>query len=222
LSVRIAPSILAADFLELGKAVSSVEAGGADLIHVDVMDGHFVPNLTMGTPVVVSLKRGAKLPLDVHLMISEPHRYLEMFANAGAAVLNVHAEVCADLRATVAAIHQLGVKAGVAVNPETPFEIVRSVAASIDHLLVMTVHPGFTGQKFLARGLERIAEARALLDATGSKAEIVIDGGVDLSNAPAIVDAGGTVLVAGACVFHTPDPGAAVGALRRAAERTPA
>jgi ribulose-phosphate 3-epimerase len=218
LKVRIAPSILAADFLELGKAVAAVEAGGADFIHVDVMDGHFVPNLSMGTPVVVSLKGRARLPLDVHLMISEPHRYVETFVKAGASIVNIHVEVVSDLQAAVAAIHGLGAKAGLAINPETPLDAIRDVAAAIDHLLVMTVHPGFTGQTFLPHSLERIAEARAMLDAAGSRAEIVIDGGVEISNARAVALAGGTVLVAGASVFHTPDPGAAVGRLRRAAE----
>jgi ribulose-phosphate 3-epimerase len=150
-------------------------------------------------------------------MISEPHRYVERFAKAGAAIVNIHAEVAGDLPAAVAAIHQFGVKAGVAISPETPLDAVRGVAAAIDHLLIMTVHPGFTGQTFLPGSLERIAEARALLDAAGSPAEIVIDGGVELSNARAIAEAGGTVLVAGASVFHTADPGAAVRELRRAA-----
>jgi ribulose-phosphate 3-epimerase len=218
LKVRIAPSILAADFMELGKAVAAVEAGGADFIHVDVMDGHFVPNLSMGTPVVVSLKKRAQVPLDVHLMISEPHRYVEAFVKAGASIVNLHVEVVSDVQAAVAAIHQFGVKAGVAISPDTPLDAIRDVAAAIDHLLIMTVYPGFTGQAFLPGSLTRISEARAILDAAGSRAEIVIDGGVELSNARAIAQAGGTVLVAGASVFHTPDPGAAVGALRRAAE----
>jgi ribulose-phosphate 3-epimerase len=216
LTVRIAPSILAADFMQLGRDVARAEAGGAEFIHVDVMDGHFVPNLSMGTPVVEALARATRLPLDVHLMIDSPDRYLEMFVKAGATVVNVHVEVVADLAATVGRIHAFGAKAGVAINPDTPLARIAPVLASIDHLLVMSVHPGFTGQRFLPGSVARVAEARALLDAAGARAEVVVDGGVDLGNAGALAEAGATVLVAGASVFHTPDPAEAVRALRRA------
>lgn len=217
MNVRIAPSILAADFLRLGDEVARVEAGGAALIHVDVMDAHFVPNLSMGTPVVQALRRGTSLPLDVHLMITEPLKYLEAFARAGASIINIHAEVVGDLRAAVDALHALGVKAGIAINPDTPLDVARGVAASIDHLLVMSVYPGFTGQRFLPQAVQRIADARAMFSAEGSNAEIVVDGGVDLTNAAAVRRAGATILVAGASVFHTPDATAAVQALLRAA-----
>lgn len=217
MTVRIAPSVLAADFLRLGDEVARVEAGGAAFIHVDVMDAHFVPNLSMGTPVVEALKRGTSLPLDVHLMITEPLKYLDVFARAGADIINVHVEVTADVSAAVDAIHALGVKAGVAINPDTPLDAVRGVAASMDHLLIMSVHPGFTGQRFLPQSVQRVADARAMLRAEGSRADIVVDGGVDLSNAADLRRAGATILVAGASVFHTPDATAAVQALVRAA-----
>ena len=218
MSVRIAPSILSADFARLADAVGLVEQAGADFIHVDVMDGHFVPNITIGVPVVAALSRVTKLPLDVHLMISDPDRYLDAFAGAGASVLTVHAEVLPHLHRTLTHIRHLGAKAGVAINPSTPVAMLSDVVAEIDHVLVMSVNPGFGGQKFIPHTYAKIQEARQLL-ASGSKtAAIEVDGGVDSGNAAALVAAGASILVAGASIFAQPDPAAAVHALRRAAE----
>ena len=215
--IRIAPSILSADFAKLADDVARVEAGGADQVHVDVMDGHFVPNITMGVPVVASLKKATTLPLDVHLMISDPDRYLEAFAGAGASILTVHAEAATHLHRTLERIRQLGVKAGVAINPGTPVDHIREVAAELDVLLVMSVNPGFSGQKFILRSFDKIRAARALLQQAGSHADIEVDGGVDPSNAARLVAAGATMLVAGVSIFGTPDATAATRALRQAA-----
>jgi ribulose-phosphate 3-epimerase len=217
LNVRIAPSILAADFAHLADAVTTIEAGGADLVHVDVMDGHFVPNLSLGTPVVAALKRVSRLPLDVHLMIDNPDRYLEVFVRAGASMLTVHAEVVSDLKRTLSAIRTLGAQAGVAVNPATPLDRIADAIGSMDHLLVMSVNPGFSGQSFIPASLQKVAAARARLMEHGSTAAIEVDGGVDLSNAAALVHAGATILVAGTTIFNAPDPAAATRALRAAA-----
>jgi ribulose-phosphate 3-epimerase len=216
-SVRIAPSILSADFARLADAVAQIEAGGADLVHVDVMDGHFVPNITIGPPVVAALKRVTKLPLDVHLMISEPDRYLEAFVQAGAAMLTVHSEVLPHLHRTLTHIRSLGAKAGVAINPSTPVSAIADVTAQMDHLLVMSVNPGFGGQTFIPHSLAKIAAARDLLAANGSQAVIEVDGGVDRENAASIVRAGASILVAGASIFGTGDATEATRALRRAA-----
>ena len=218
MSVRIAPSILSADFAALGNAVAAVERGGADLIHVDVMDGHFVPNLTMGPPVVASLKRVATVPLDVHLMITNPDSYIGPFAEAGASMISVHVEVLPHLHRTVWAIKQLGVKAGVVLNPATPVVAIKEIAADVDFVLVMSVNPGFGGQTFIPRSESKVAEVRALLDAVGSDAPIEIDGGIDLTTAGRVVRAGARILVAGSAIFHTPDPERATAALRAAAE----
>ena len=217
MSVRIAPSVLAADFAALGDAVRQMEAAGADQIHVDVMDGHFVPNLTMGPAIVAALKRSTRLPLDVHLMIEEPDRYLEAFVRAGAAMVTVHAEVAPHLHRTLQVIRQLGAAAGVALNPSTPVDQLRDVIGDLDLLLIMSVNPGFGGQSFIPHSLEKVAAARALLSATGSHAALSVDGGVDLSNAAALVARGARTLVAGTSVFGAADPAAAVKALRTAA-----
>lgn len=217
MSVRIAPSILSADFARLAEAVAHIEAGGADFVHVDVMDGHFVPNITIGPPVVAALKRVTKLPLDVHLMISDPDRYLEAFVEAGASMLTVHAEVLPHLHRTLTHIRSLGAKAGVALNPSTPIAMIGDVTAQMDHLLVMSVNPGFGGQTFIPHSLAKISAARDLLAASGSRAAIEVDGGVDRENAAAIVRAGASILVAGASVFGTGDAAEATRALRRAA-----
>jgi ribulose-phosphate 3-epimerase len=207
MTVRIAPSILSADFAALGAAVAEVERGGADLIHVDVMDGHFVPNLTIGPAVVRSLKRVARVPLDVHLMITDPDRYIEAFAEAGASMMSVHAEVLPHLHRTIQAIKALGVQAGVVLNPSTPVVILEQIAGDVDFVLVMSVNPGFGGQKFIPRSTRKVADVRAALDASGNtRAFIEIDGGIDAQTAPEVVAAGARVLVAGTSIFNTPDP----------------
>ena len=217
MSVRIAPSILSADFARLADAIAHIEAGGADLVHVDVMDGHFVPNITIGPPVVAALKRVTKLPLDVHLMITDPDRYLEAFVQAGASMLTVHAEVLPHLHRTLTQIRSFGVKAGVAINPSTPVSAISDVTAQMDHLLVMSVNPGFGGQTFIPHSLAKITAARELLAANGSQAVIEVDGGVDCENAKSIIRAGASILVAGASIFGTGDATEAIRALRRAA-----
>ncbi|HUL72991.1 MAG TPA: ribulose-phosphate 3-epimerase [Vicinamibacterales bacterium] len=217
MSVRIAPSILSADFARLADAVARIEAGGADLVHVDVMDGHFVPNITIGPPVVAALKRVTTVPLDVHLMISDPDRYLEAFIEAGAAMITVHAEVLPHLHRTLTHIRALGAKAGAAINPSTPVPVIRDVVEQLDHLLVMSVNPGFGGQSFIPHSLRKIAEARDLLAGAPSPVAIEVDGGVDRENAAAIVRAGASILVAGASIFGAPDAAEATRALRRAA-----
>jgi ribulose-phosphate 3-epimerase len=215
MSVKIAPSILSADFAQLGADIARVEEGGADWIHVDVMDGHFVPNITIGPVVMDGARRATDLPLDVHLMIEDPDRYLEDFAEAGAAVITVHQEVCRHLHRTIHRIRELGVLAGVALNPGTPVESVGDVAADLDLLLVMSVNPGFGGQSYIGASTEKVARARAMLDAAGSSALIEIDGGVDAGNAREIAAAGADVLVAGSAVYkHADGPAAGVRAIR--------
>jgi ribulose-phosphate 3-epimerase len=217
MSVRIAPSILSADFASLGAAVAAAERGGADLIHVDVMDGHFVPNITIGVPVVKSLRRVTKLPLDVHLMIDDPDRYLDAFAEAGASMISVHVEVSRHLHRTVHAIKALGVHAGVVLNPATPVGALEDIAADVDFVVVMSVNPGFGGQTFIPRSESKVREVRALLDRAGNRADIEIDGGVDLQNVARVVSAGARIIVAGSAVFHGPDPERATRDLKAAA-----
>jgi ribulose-phosphate 3-epimerase len=218
-SLLIAPSILSADFAALGDAVRAVEDGGADLVHVDVMDGHFVPNITIGPPVVQALKRIARVPLDVHLMIEEPDRYLEAFAAAGAAALTVHVEVLPHLHRTVHRIRELGLKAGVAINPATPVSALQEIARDVDQVLVMSVNPGFGGQAFIPRSTSKVRAVQGLLDEAGSRAMIGVDGGVDQGNAAELVAAGAAILVAGSHIFASGDARAATLALRHAAER---
>ncbi|HWB15554.1 MAG TPA: ribulose-phosphate 3-epimerase [Vicinamibacterales bacterium] len=221
MSVRLAPSILASDFGHLADAVHQVEVGGADLIHVDVMDGHFVPNLTLGPAVTAAVKRATSLPLDVHLMIEDPDRYLDAFVEAGAAMISVHVEVLPHLHRTLTRIRELGVKAGAAINPSTPVAAIGEVVDRLDHVLVMSVNPGFSGQTFIPHTLDKIREVRALLDAGGSRAAIEVDGGIEIDNAASIVAAGASILVAGSSIFGTSDPAEATRALRRAAEGRP-
>lgn len=205
--VKIAPSILAADFAELGAAVRAAEAGGADYIHVDVMDGHFVPNITIGPPVVAALRRATTLPLDVHLMIETPERYLAVFAGAGASILTVHVETCPHLHRTIQAIRDLGVKPGVTLNPATSLESVREILPYVDQVLVMTVNPGFGGQSYIPTMTAKIGRLAAMLDELpdpATRPDIEVDGGIDCYTAPQVVAAGATVLVAGTSVFQHP------------------
>ena len=217
MSVLVAPSILSADFAALGDAVAAVQRGGADLIHVDVMDGHFVPNITIGVPVVKSLKRIARVPLDVHLMIEDPDRYLDAFADAGAAMISVHAEVLPHMHRTVHAIKARGVKAGVVINPATPAAVLTDIAADVDYVLVMSVNPGFGGQTFIPRSESKVRAVRAVLDAAGNDAPVEIDGGIDLHTVARVVAAGARMIVAGSAIFNTPDPERAVRELKAAA-----
>jgi ribulose-phosphate 3-epimerase len=216
-SVLIAPSILSADFAALGSAIGAVERGGADLIHVDVMDGHFVPNITIGPPVVQSIRRVATVPLDVHLMITDPDRYIDAFAEAGAAMMSVHVEVLPHLHRTVHAIKALGVKAGVVLNPSTPVVALEEIAGDVDYVLVMSVNPGFGGQTFIPRSESKVRSVRALLDRIGSPAAIEIDGGIDADNVARVVSAGATMIVAGSAIFHSGDPERATRELKAAA-----
>jgi ribulose-phosphate 3-epimerase len=206
--VKIAPSILAADFAELGLAVRAAEAGGADYIHVDVMDGHFVPNITIGPPVVAALRRVTQLPLDVHLMIEAPERFLADFAKAGASIITVHVETCPHLHRTIQAIRDLGVCPGVTLNPATPLEWAREILPYVDQVLIMTVNPGFGGQSYIPTMTNKIARLAAMIESERrptQHVDIEVDGGIDTETAGAVVAAGATVLVAGTSVFRHPD-----------------
>ena len=198
---KIAPSILSADFARLGQQVSEAEAAGADYIHIDVMDGHFVPNITVGPLVVSAVRAVTPLPLDVHLMIEAPERHLEAFCAAGATGLTVHVETCPHLSRTLQQIKELGCRAGVTLNPSTPASALQEVLADVDLVLVMTVNPGFGGQAFMERMLSKIERVRAMLDQIGSSAELEVDGGIDSRTAPLVVRAGADVLVAGSAIF---------------------
>ena len=206
MSVRLAPSVLSADFAALGAAVAAAERGGADQIHLDVMDGHFVPNLTMGPAIVSAVRRVTSLPLDVHLMVTDPDRFIDAFAGAGAGILTVHAEVLPHLNRTIQAIKRLGCRAGVALNPSTPLSALEEVIGDVDVVLVMSVNPGFGGQAFLPQSESKIARVRQLLAAAGSPADIEVDGGIDAGNIGRVVAAGATVIVAGASIFGANDP----------------
>jgi ribulose-phosphate 3-epimerase len=220
-AIRIAPSILSADFAALGRDIAAAERGGADLIHVDVMDGHFVPNITIGPPVVRAIKRIATRPLDVHLMIEEPDRYIEEFIAAGASMVSVHVEAVPHLHRSVTQIKKLGAKAGVVLNPSTPAGMLEDIAADVDFILVMSVNPGFGGQSFIPNTLKKLQRVRAVLTAAGSLAPIEIDGGIGLDNVGVVVAAGANILVAGQAIFGTSDAEGATRALRAAANRTP-
>jgi ribulose-phosphate 3-epimerase len=220
MSVLVAPSILSADFAALGEAIAAVERGGADLIHVDVMDGHFVPNITIGPPVVKAIKRVATVPLDVHLMITDPDLYIEAFVQAGAAMVSVHVEVLSHLHRTVHVIKALGAKAGVVINPATPVATLEEIAGDVDYVLVMSVNPGFGGQRFIPRSEHKVAAVRALLDRAGNKAPVEIDGGIDHQNVGRVVAAGAGIIVAGSAIFHSGDPERATRELKAAAMST--
>jgi ribulose-phosphate 3-epimerase len=201
--VKLAPSILSADFGRLGEQVAEVTKAGADYIHVDVMDGHFVPQITIGAPVVAAVRNWTNLPLDVHLMIEAPEQQIGQFAQAGADIITVHVEACPHIHQVVQAIKELGVKAGVSLNPETPVAAVSEVLPSLELVLVMTVNPGFGGQTFIESTLDKIARLRAELDKRGLAAELEVDGGINAEVAPRVVRAGARVLVAGAAVFNS-------------------
>jgi ribulose-phosphate 3-epimerase len=217
MGVMISASVLSADFANLGQEIAAAERGGADLIHVDVMDGHFVPNLSMGIPVVQAIRRVASTPLDVHLMLQDPDRYLEAFAEAGASRITVHAEVLPHLHRTLQVIRRLGLLAGVALNPSTPAGVLEDVAGDLDLVLVMSVNPGFSGQTFIPRTESKIRAVRSLLDGAGSGAPISVDGGVDRGNAGRLVAAGAEILVAGSAIFAGGAAEAATRDLRAAA-----
>lgn len=217
MSVLVAPSILSADFSALGRAIAAVEQGGADLIHVDVMDGHFVPNITIGVPVVRSIRKIATVPLDVHLMIADPDRYIEAFAEAGASMISVHVEVLPHLHRTIHAIKALGVKAGVVLNPSTPVIAIEEIAGDVDFVLAMSVNPGFGGQTFIPRSELKVQAIRHLLDHAGNPAPVEVDGGVDRTNVARLVAAGAEIVVAGSAIFGVPDIETATRELKAAA-----
>jgi ribulose-phosphate 3-epimerase len=214
--IEIAPSIIAADFLKIGDAIASIE-GAADMLHLDVMDGQFVPNITFGSIVVEAARRRTKMPLDVHLMIADPDRYLADFAKAGASTLTVHLEAATHLHRTISHIKSLGAKAGVAINPSTPVGMLDEIIEDVDVVLVMSVNPGFTGQTFIARSPSKVAAVRALIARRGARARIEVDGGIDPGTIGPMVAAGADIIVAGVAVFRQPDPAAAIKHLREAA-----
>jgi ribulose-phosphate 3-epimerase len=213
----VAPSILSADFARLAEQVAAAARGGAQLVHVDVMDGHFVPNITLGPPVVAALHKATPLPLDVHLMIENADRYLPAFVDAGASWITLHQEAVPHLQRSVAFLRERGVRAGVALNPATPIGTLDEILPELDYVLVMSVNPGFGGQKFIPSSLDKIRRLRALIEERGLKVAIEVDGGVDVGNIRALVEAGAEVLVAGSAVFGHADPAAAVQRLLEAA-----
>ncbi|GFO59291.1 ribulose-phosphate 3-epimerase [Geomonas silvestris] len=215
---KIAPSILSADFARLGEEVAAIEAGGADYVHVDVMDGHFVPNITIGPLVVDAVRKVTKLPLDVHLMIENPDLYIPDFAKAGADIIVVHAEATNHLHRTVQLIKSLGKKAGVSLNPHSPLNLLDYVLEDLDLVLLMTVNPGFGGQSFIEACLPKIQALRAIMDRRGIEAELEVDGGVKVDNIARIAHAGADVFVAGSAVFNSPDYAATIAELKKRAK----
>lgn len=212
--IKIAPSILSADFSRLGEEIKDVEKGGADYIHVDVMDGHFVPNITIGPLIVEAIRPITSLPLDVHLMIENPDQYIEVFAKAGADIITVHVEACPHLHRTIQLIKSQGIKAGVVLNPHTPVSTIEHVLEDIDMVLLMTVNPGFGGQKFIHSVLPKVKQVADMIRDRDLQVEIEIDGGVNTETAKLCVEAGANVLVAGSAVYNEKDRGAAIAAIR--------
>ncbi|MFP7232409.1 ribulose-phosphate 3-epimerase [Bacillus subtilis] len=213
--IKVAPSILSADFAALGNEIKDVEKGGADCIHIDVMDGHFVPNITIGPLIVEAVRPVTDLPLDVHLMIEEPDRYIPAFAKAGADILSVHAEACPHLHRTIQLIKEQGVKAGVVLNPHTPVQVIEHIFDDLDLVLLMTVNPGFGGQKFIHSALPKIKEVKRMADERGKQDLLIeVDGGVNKETAPLVIEAGANLLVAGSAVYGQPDRKKAISEIR--------
>lgn len=208
--VEIAPSILSADFTRLGEQIAAAERGGASYIHVDVMDGHFVPNISVGPFIVQAVRKATSLPIDCHLMIEDPDKYIGEFARAGAAMISVHPEATYHLHRTIGYIHQTGCRAGVVLNPATPLSVLEEIAKDIDYVLVMSVNPGFGGQKFIPSMIDKLHRLQVLLQLHGSQARIEIDGGITADNAAVAVGAGAEILVAGSAIFGNEDPAQAV------------
>lgn len=215
--VEIAPSILASDFAKLGEEVRKVEEGGADVIHIDIMDGHFVPNISLGVPVVISLRKATRLPLDVHLMIQQPEEYIEDFVHAGADRVLVHQEATPHLDRALEMVRENGAQAGAVLNPSTPIVMLSDVLDKLDTVLVMSVNPGFGGQKFIPNCFEKIRQLSQMRARYNAAFRIEVDGGVDLDNAAELIQAGANTLVAGTSIFHTPDPAAAARQMRKLA-----
>lgn len=214
--VEIAPSILSADFTRLGEEIAAAERGGASVVHVDVMDGHFVPNITVGLPVVKAVARATRLPIDAHLMITEPGRYAEQFVEAGAQMVSVHVEIDPHLHRTLEAIRSKGAMSGVAINPTTPLVALEEALPYADYVLLMSVNPGFGGQKFIKTSLDKVRRLRRMIDERGLKTRIEIDGGIDRTNIAEVVAAGAEIIVSGSAVFGNSDPAQSVRELREA------
>ncbi|AWW28669.1 ribulose-phosphate 3-epimerase [Echinicola strongylocentroti] len=212
--IQVAPSVLASDFGNLQAAIEMINDSEADSIHIDIMDGVFVPNISFGFPVLEAIKKHAQKPLDVHLMIVNPDHYLSAFKEAGAETITVHMEACPHLHRTIQAIHELGCKAGVAINPHTNVELLRDVIRDLDQVIIMSVNPGFGGQKFIEHTYEKVRNLKAIITSSGSEALIEIDGGVNLDNAYKLIDAGADILVAGSFVFNAEDPAATISQLK--------
>ncbi len=215
--IQIAPSILSADFSRLGEEIRAIEAAGADVVHIDVMDGHFVPNITIGPLVIKDLRPFTKLPFDVHLMIIDPDRYLEDFAKAGADWISVHAEACVHLHRTITHIKKLDKKAGVAINPSTPLHVLEYVLDDLDYVVIMSVNPGFGGQRFIYTMLKKIEKLRQIISKRGLSVKIEVDGGVNLETIGEVVQAGADILVAGSAIFDTKDYAETISLLRKKA-----
>lgn len=219
MDIQIAPSILSADFTRLGEQVREVEDAGAGILHVDVMDGHFVPNISIGIPVVESLRPITKLPIDTHLMISEADRYIERFAKAGADMISVHVEAVPHLHRSLDLIHNLGCKAGVVLNPGTSLSSLDEILPYTDFILIMSVNPGFGGQKFIKSSIQKISNLRKMIQDRGLNVHIEVDGGIDMTTAPLVTEAGAEWLVAGSAIFCAPSPGEAVVQMQKVANQ---